>query len=337
MGKDQKYRKMAGTPKTLKEFVIEDVRCFQGRNVFQIRPLTFLVGENSTGKSTVLGCLQALMDTLTPRNNLSINFNTPPYTMGSFADIARLTNKRAAQFKLGCILENEQGPSSYNVTLGKREGGLEPFIKKVEWIFPEGQLIAEHMKGKPTTDYKTVDGKEILSISYNETSPTTDLFNLIFLNDSKISERRENLMIFFIRVFEPNYYIDTIKVKSFAPIRTRPKRTYDPLQEDDDPEGSDMPMVLMNMHQFNKKQWITLKKRLKKFGETSNLFSDISIKQSKDMGGSFQLKIKVQGPSVNITDVGYGVSQILPILVRILKTENRTNLPFTTTGSSFTS
>ena len=36
------------------------------------------------------------------------------------------------------------------------------------------------------------------------------------------------------------------------------------------------------------------------------------------MGNPFQLKVKVRGPSSNIVDVGYGVSQILPILVHIL-------------------
>ena len=36
------------------------------------------------------------------------------------------------------------------------------------------------------------------------------------------------------------------------------------------------------------------------------------------MGNPFQLKVKVRGPNSNIIDVGYGVSQILPILVRIL-------------------
>ena len=36
------------------------------------------------------------------------------------------------------------------------------------------------------------------------------------------------------------------------------------------------------------------------------------------MGAPFQLKVKVRGPTVNIMDVGYGVSQVLPILEQIL-------------------
>jgi predicted ATPase len=36
------------------------------------------------------------------------------------------------------------------------------------------------------------------------------------------------------------------------------------------------------------------------------------------LGAPFQLQVKVRGPKANIVDVGYGVSQILPILVQIL-------------------
>ena len=35
------------------------------------------------------------------------------------------------------------------------------------------------------------------------------------------------------------------------------------------------------------------------------------------MGDPFQLQIKVKGPKANVIDVGYGVNQLLPILVRM--------------------
>ena len=45
----------------MKKFLIKDVRCFKGEQVVDICPITFLIGENSTGKTTLLGCMQALM------------------------------------------------------------------------------------------------------------------------------------------------------------------------------------------------------------------------------------------------------------------------------------
>ncbi|MDE0315988.1 MAG: hypothetical protein OXM61_13865 [Candidatus Poribacteria bacterium] len=45
----------------------------------------------------------------------------------------------------------------------------------------------------------------------------------------------------------------TMSVFSTSPIRSRPKRTYDPAREFDDPEGSDIPMYLMRIEAAQKK------------------------------------------------------------------------------------
>ena len=44
----------------INQFTMGEVRCFAGCQQFEIRPLTFLVGENSIGKTTALGCFQLL-------------------------------------------------------------------------------------------------------------------------------------------------------------------------------------------------------------------------------------------------------------------------------------
>ena len=104
-----------------------------------------------------------------------------------------------------------------------------------------------------------------------------------------------------------------------SPVRSRPKRTYDPTREFDDPEGGDIPIRLMRTRATDKDRWETLRQQLIDFGKRSGLFQNIDVKNfGGSMGNPFQLKFKVRGPNSNIIDVGYGVSQILPILVRIL-------------------
>ncbi len=106
---------------------------------------------------------------------------------------------------------------------------------------------------------------------------------------------------------------------STAPIRSRPERTYDPMREFNDPEGSDIPMLLMRLEATQKKKWEKLKHQLVEFGVSSGLFQDIKIKNfGRSYGNPFQIQFKVRGPTSNIIDVGYGVSQILPILVQVL-------------------
>ena len=110
-----------------------------------------------------------------------------------------------------------------------------------------------------------------------------------------------------------------MSVFSTSPIRSRPKRTYDPTREFDDPEGSDVPMYLMRIEATEKKNWEALKTQLVEFGRNSGLFENIDVKNfGRSLGAPFQLQVKVRGPNANMVDVGYGVSQILPILVQIL-------------------
>ncbi len=311
-----------GIPKfkaTMKEFTLENVRCFEGRHKFQIRPLTFLVGENSTGKSTVLGCVQALMDFYTSSNSMfnhNINFNNLPYAMGSFSDIVRRSNKTAKTFKLGFSFGNEQdSASSKKITIVEKKGGFEPVLQREEWEFADGKIVFElnndDEKGddKPLIKYKKSNGKEEFLIRFQSSFLGNAIKVILAWSTPNAKMLWKFLKKHRIREF--------VKAESFAPIRTKPKRTYDPLKEDKGPEGGDMPMVVMNMSRLNKQKWKNIENRLKKFGESSGLFSAISVQSSKEMGGAFQLKIKVQGSSVNMVDVGYGVSQILPILVRI--------------------
>ena len=42
------------------QFTMEEVRCFAERQEFNIRPLTFLVGENSTGQDYSISMLSRI-------------------------------------------------------------------------------------------------------------------------------------------------------------------------------------------------------------------------------------------------------------------------------------
>ena len=73
------------------EFMLTDVRCFAGEQRARLRPITLLVGENSTGKTTFLGCYSVLHRLFEwPRfPGSELDFNREPFSMGSFRDIVR--------------------------------------------------------------------------------------------------------------------------------------------------------------------------------------------------------------------------------------------------------
>ena len=105
-----------------------------------------------------------------------------------------------------------------------------------------------------------------------------------------------------------------------APVRSKPLRTYNPLPSERDPEGTYVPMYLANLSFSNPDRWKILKQRMERFGATAGLFDELSVWHlGKKDSEPFQVQVrkfgsKVKGPRRNLVDVGYGVSQVLPLL-----------------------
>ena len=62
------------------KLILQDVRCFRGQQEIPLAPLTLLVGENSTGKSTVLAAARLAWDI--GNGVASPDFNEEPFDWG---------------------------------------------------------------------------------------------------------------------------------------------------------------------------------------------------------------------------------------------------------------
>ena len=300
------------------QFTMEEVRCFAERQQFDIRPLTFLVGENSTGKTTMLACFQVLANYL---KRGEIDFNTQPYSMGIFRDIVRNSRKPEKAFRLGFAIESDSEDVEYAVAFVQKRDGFEPAIASVTIKFTDGEIVFKYTdtaKGEARlTDFDATKNQ------YRIDAPDgVPFFYFDFWIRSLEGEGKHALEKYLKRKYQRDRYpsmMRDLSVFSTSPIRSRPKRTYDPTREFNDPEGSDVPMRLMRTQATKKARWEGLKQKLVEFGRRSELFENVEIKNlGGSLGDPFQLKIKVRGPNANLIDVGYGVSQILPILVQIL-------------------
>ena len=123
------------------QFTMEEVRCFAERQQFEIRPLTFLVGENSTGKTTALACFQVLANYL---KSGEVDFNSEPYSMGIFRDIVRNSRPKGNAFKLGFTFTGDREDVEYTVECVQKKDGLEPAIESVTIKFTDGEIVFEN-------------------------------------------------------------------------------------------------------------------------------------------------------------------------------------------------
>ena len=110
-----------------------------------------------------------------------------------------------------------------------------------------------------------------------------------------------------------------------APVRASPQRTYDPRSLDADAGGNEIPSVLAHLSMSDPTAWERLKSELEEFGRDAGLFDEIRVRRLGSAGGDpFQLQVRVdggrrRGPWRNLIDVGYGISQILPIVIPLLR------------------
>ena len=111
-----------------------------------------------------------------------------------------------------------------------------------------------------------------------------------------------------------------------APIRAEPKRTYDNIARGYEANGSHIPIVLNKIlndkkHKLHNK----LKEALQKFGANSGLFKDVAARRydSSDISSPFELNITLSNKPLKISNVGYGVSQVLPVIVETVMHTNK--------------
>ncbi|MBF2755743.1 MAG: AAA family ATPase [Gammaproteobacteria bacterium AqS3] len=331
----------------IEELIIKDVRCFAGEQRLRIRPLTFLVGENSTGKTTAFGCFQVLQNFLRSFGPFGdLNFNTAPYQMGTFLDISRkIDSENKKSFALGFKLKTrgERGKLEYLAEFVEGERGAEPALRRQRIITDKGEIILDRNKNLARTqrgvfepkydDVKTRREKRIFRIKHHFPYEA-NAWNLLgdfyhYFSEKKKDPVAQEYAKFIESVLDLSCGdreglsdIGSDRHYSFGPIRSQPQRTYDSLKEAMTPDCDDIPMALRRIYR-NKKAWKSLEKKLVQFGENSGLFSAISVKEplGHSMADPFQLLVTVRGVTVNLMDAGYGVSQILPILVRLFVAE----------------
>lgn len=322
----------------LDRFLIEDVRCFKGPQEVRIRPLTFLVGENSTGKTTVLACMQALADymrgdaSVGPWGHSAISFNQHPYEMGSFQDIVRRSRPLLTSFKLGLAFRDSTvGRASYLATLQERQGGARAGVAKTVWAFGNRTIIIRRsresrghrdtVRPKLAADGTSLD-VGIAEPFFGRLQSRPWMLSMRLDHDDQARQFLESLHPAFGRR-RSHHAIRPLGLsiaQSIAPVRSRPERTYHPFVDAPDAEGAEIPAELADMARRGGKPWHDLKNELEDLGRTTGLFSEVTIRRMGRSGSDpFQLQIRTRGSKANLKDVGYGVSQALPILVHLLQ------------------
>lgn len=311
------------------KITLKNFRCFREEQTARLAPLTLLVGENSTGKTSFMALIRALWDVAFAER--VPDFREAPYNLGSFRDIVHNRGGRgkpAESFEAGFeqvpgIVQYGESysaePISFKAIFEDRGAIAFPSTRYFET--PSNWLQIRAWEDSDSRVWTVVSGSEgktetndFRDIGRGATDELISLYSLYRIS-------RGNPEIVSISGFRP----DHDRLFATAPVRSQPLRTYDPGMQWADPVGENVPTYLASIYHRDPTEWQVLKSRLEDFGRASGLFDEISIKSfGKSEGAPFQLQVRKfsskgrKGPWRNLIDVGYGVSQSLPLLKELM-------------------
>ena len=328
---------------------LENYRCFREKQTARLAPLTLLVGENSTGKTSFLALVRALWD-VGFRRSLP-DFRKVPYDLGTFREIAHSRGGRGGQaqsflagygigeeFSLEVQFESLNANPYPRTRRVLREGIVLEAKRNEDWSHeihlttPNIDFSKEFKKrGYPFEDSQQESLTNlVLSIMQLFESDDSEDSDDYWESDDDKTEAHSAEWKDLEMLLEAAWRVSEKELASqapfaSAPIRSRPIRTYDPIPPLLDPRGEYVPTYLASLFHSNKKEWARLKGALETFGQESGLFDEINIKSlGLSEGSPFQVLIRkfsgrLKGVRRNLIDVGYGVSQALPLLTELLR------------------
>jgi hypothetical protein len=306
------------------KILLKNVRSFCKPDPIPLKPLTLLVGENSTGKTTFLSMLAHASQSEFP--SIRPNFSAPPFDLGPFDSIATFRGGRGGRsdtFSVGFTLEEAEGQSREVMATYSDHKGQPQLVEitakgrsgELKFRFDEVRQSAKLSLRPPSGERADLDmdfSKYVLgdyAVQYLLRAGIIDSVQKDSPNASMLTQFATRELPYLLRGGGKS-------VLAFAPVRTRPRRTFDETASDFDPEGDHIFVLLARLWQEQASpETHRVFDDLKKFGEESTLFKRIDVRRlGRKPSDPFQILVAMGGPAANLLDVGYGVSQVLPIV-----------------------
>lgn len=298
-----------------------------------LAPLTVFFGANSSGKSSLLQMLLLLKQTAESRDrNLVLRTNAEKdgyVNLGTVPDLIH-RNRKDVEFYLQWQLpvpiqlpNSEQDKPNVNalsfLTQIHSDGSI-VYVQLME--YKSDELLARMERRTDAEGYKVkveVGGKELRKQQgrpYQYVSPPIKCYGFSdeALRYYQNSELLSDLTLAFERLFQNVFYL--------GPLREYPQRIYTWAGERPGDVGlkgdQAIPALLAAKSQrVYRRRRQTLETRIAEWLVALGMAASFEARPLVERGVQFEVRIRrtENSPAVPITDLGFGVSQVLPVLV----------------------
>lgn len=313
---------------------VSNFRCFGEEQRAAVRPITLLVGENSTGKTALLGAYRALHGVLSGEE---VDFNRSPIKLGAFSNL--VYKGAGKEFSIGCSAPGAGVAGKTVFTFSERGGSAAVSAVRIE--FGEGGWIRFALRGGNRVQVTfTGGGKVRVSADLADFRDFSGLVERLLHALSDVIDLREG-SVGWDRCFEAGDVIrlrDGLKrsavmkglrpllqdgfnagsrpgsrsrqkgpkcsvfprprslppVVALAPARTEPRRTYCPDREGGLLDGDFDALELLRLKKTEPERWDRLNRKMTDFGKKSGMFTRISVKDCGGLSDPFRILVGVR-------------------------------------------
>lgn len=319
----------------------ENFRCFSDTGMLKLAPITLLVGENNSGKSSIIQALHLPALTLQSEDpGLCLKLLHPDYDYGSFEDIIFKHEQRSfltLSFgaTINVIVIGDKKPSSKRVQVVLRL--TYGYLQKRKEIYLH-HFIIEDKKGERFKIYqnKYSKSKKILMRDHEDKSaylsrlferkgflfePRFDTFSTFNRLKRKYGDKTAqkllaDLYINIQLVYGFRYNFRNIKL--LGPLRVPPNRTYLYSGEVSEEIGAKGQFALQNYAALLKRRKKEDMEKVKSINNSLYKLGFIKELNTRKIGTrhyEFWTKHKESSFRANLADTGFGASQVIPVVI----------------------
>jgi AAA ATPase domain len=325
------------------KFTLNNYRCFAQTPAIEVKPLTFIVGENSAGKTSLMAALRFGLEL--SRSPDASFFNKYPFDLGPYEDIVYDGDISSASKRFSVKIEKFVKLSNAQMfPAGERKGKDLPILVECTFFFRSnfGETALSSVRLESEGDQMDVRFDNSVTVVMLSNGGRTEITQdeMFFLSQGKSVSLQGSFYSFAMLRFRKDeqnlsaddrdrldrfstlydaFLSDNYEIVATPPVRSVPRKVYTSQDDSSSDRAASAPHELSRIKRSDRARWTKINRELNRLGRNSGLFNKFDVKKLTDQdSGPFQLKVTVRGRASAISDVGYGVSQSLPIFTDII-------------------
>lgn len=326
----------------LKKLSLSNFKSFQKMEELEIRNLTVVVGRNSCGKSSLMQSLLLLKQTLDSQNTTPLCLEGKYLKYSNLKELSfGLPPVHTAKIGYELFLSDKENKVSGKVKIGfKNSKENELYIPKLSECIVELEKNGE-MASTSFTSISKSKAKAIFKgfVQHFEKEGSGELSGVkvifhkflpehIQLSFTKNGDKKEKeiKIPFFVAMDEEIDLTSLLNselknIRYLSPIRATPERAYVHYSQDVsslNEDGSNSAHILWAKREHTvkwKKKNHKLSKAVNECIDTIGLSQEISPDKVGDIIYKVGIRESISGSNVSLADVGFGYSQVIPIIL----------------------